>query len=273
MNKKALVILSGGQDSTTCLFWAMQHFDEVHAITFDYGQRHQLEIQAASEVAFMAGCATHEVVKVPNCLISTSPLTSDAELERYENAEQMEAVIGNRVELTFVPMRNTFFFTVAMNRAVALDCRNLVTGICQEDNANYPDCTETFRNAFENTVNLSLGLRVEANDAFRIHAPLMNCTKAQTVYMAYANPACWKALAYTHTSYDGKFPPTDMNHANVLRAKGFEDAELPDPLVIRAVLLGLMDMPSTRNYDVAGDANFDRTVTMVREEMTKRGEW
>jgi len=242
--EKALVILSGGQDSTTCLFWAKKYFEEVHAITFDYGQRHRIELEAAMTVAKMAGVASHEIVTLPGILRSTSPLTSDNALEQYENAEQMEQVIGNRVELTFVPMRNTFFFTVAMNRAVALGCDNLVTGICQEDNANYPDCTEDFRLAFEIMANMSLG----TDGRFKVLAPLMNCSKAETVKLAYSMPECWDALAYSHTSYDGKYPPTDMNHANVLRADGFAKAGLPDPLVLRAHREGLMDLPMTDNY-------------------------
>lgn len=243
MKHKALVVLSGGQDSTTCLFWAKEYYDEVHAITFDYGQRHRIEIDAAVKVAQLAGVASHEIVQVPNCLVSSSPLTSDNPLEQYENAEQMEAVIGDRVELTFVPMRNMFFLTVAMNRAVALGCGTLVTGICQEDNANYPDCRESFRTAFETAANQALGTH-----GFAVAAPLMYLSKEDTVRMAYAIPGCWEALAYTHTSYDGKYPPTDMNHANVLRASGFEKAGLPDPLVLRAVREGLMDLPSTPNY-------------------------
>jgi len=241
--RKALVILSGGQDSTTCLFWAKQFFDEVHAVTFDYGQRHSIEIDAAVKVASMAGVASHEIVRIPGILKSTSPLTSDAELERYENAAQMAETIGDRVELTFVPMRNTLFFTVAMNRAVALGASHLVTGICQEDEANYPDTTEKYRKSFEKTVNRSLGVK-----RFRIHAPLMYHSKAETVLLSKNIPGCWEALAYTHTSYDGKYPPTDKNHSNVLRAYGFEVAGLPDPLVLRAYREGLMDLPDTPNY-------------------------
>ena len=247
---KALVILSGGQDSTTCLFWAKRQFDEVHAITFDYGQRHRIEIEAAEKVGQLAKVTSHSFVKVPGILESCSPLTSNAELEQYENTQQMETVIGKRVELTFVPMRNTFFFTIAMNHAIALDCRNLITGICQEDNANYPDCTENFREAFEFMANLSLGINSKYSDfAYKLLAPLMHRDKGDTVQLMFnLGQDAWDALAYTHTSYDGKYPPTDMNHANVLRASGFEKAGLPDPLVLRAVSEGLMELPLTNNY-------------------------
>jgi len=92
---------------------------------------------------------------------------------------------------------------------------------------------------------------------FQIHAPLMGLSKAETVMLAYKLPGCWDALAYTHTSYDGKYPPIDMNHSNVLRAHGFETAGLPDPLVVRAWREGLMALPMTQNYDcVRGEGEF-----------------
>lgn len=245
---KALVILSGGQDSTTCLFWAKQKFDEVHAITFDYGQRHGIEIKAALKVGRMAEVASHEVVKVPNCLVSASPLTSGNELEKYESAEQMEKAIGDRRELTFVPMRNALFLTIAANRAEAMGACYLVTGVCQMDNANYDDCRQIFIDAAELYINTALGHDHRDTGPIVILTPLMHLSKAETVKLAYSLPECWEAMAYTHTSYDGKYPPTDMNHANVLRAKGFEDAGLPDPLVVRAWREGLMDLPNTLNY-------------------------
>lgn len=251
MNSKAMVVLSGGQDSTTCLFWALKHFDEVHAISFDYGQRHAIELESARAVAKIAGVASHEIVNVKGLLRSRSPLTSDTELEQYENPEQMAQVIGERVELTFVPMRNTFFFVVAANYALEKDCYTLVTGICQEDNANYPDCTEEFRTKLQNTVNESLGFnRLPSQKRFYIVAPLMFKSKAETCRLAYElDNGCWKALAFSHTSYDGRYPPTDMNHANVLRADGFAKAGLPDPLVVRAWREGLMTLPETPNYN------------------------
>lgn len=256
--KISLVVLSGGQDSTTCLFWAGERLnrlqgDRLHAVTFDYGQRHAIEIEAARKVAELAYVDSHEVIAVPNCLRSASPLVDfDNELERYTDFEQMDKVIGNRVELTFVPMRNTLFLTVAANRLVQLASEfkepvdlELVTGVCQEDNANYPDCRESYIYALENAFNQSLGF-----NRLRIVTPLMHLSKAQTVRMMHElGTHAWNALAYTHTSYDGKYPPTDMNHSNVLRAEGFKNAGLADPLVLRAYREGLMELPASSNYD------------------------
>lgn len=257
MNKsKALVVLSGGQDSTTCLFLAKQKHEEVHAITFDYRQSHSIEISSALKVGEMAGVASHKIVDVIEVLESTSPLLNNGNnLERYKDAEQMAEVIGNRIEHTFVPMRNVLFLTIAVNRAIALGCTHIYTGICQEDNANYPDCTENFRTLFQDMANIALGLNpfvVEGRYDERqiiIKAPLMYLSKAESVRLAYETPGCWQALAYSHTSYDGKYPPTDMNHANVLRADGFEKANLPDPLVLRAFEEHLMPLPTTKNYE------------------------
>lgn len=248
---KAMVVLSGGQDSTTCLFWAIHKYgiENVHAVTFNYGQRHIIELEAARKVAELARISErHEIVDVPGILRSSSPLTSENELERYTDAKQMAQVVGDRVEKTFVPLRNTFFLVVAANYALAAGCNVLVTGICQEDNANYPDCTESFRGAIEHAINISLDNSYTLLP-LSVEAPLMYMSKADTVMLAERLPGCWRALAYSHTSYDGRYPPTDMNHANVLRAKGFEEAGRPDPLVVRAYREGLMDLPGTANYD------------------------
>jgi 7-cyano-7-deazaguanine synthase len=255
-NHNALVVLSGGQDSTTCLFWAIHKFKRVHCITFDYGQKHRLEIDSAIKIVKMARLlapVTHEVIKVPNCLISTSPLTSDTPLEKYDNAEQMDKVIGNRRELTFVPMRNALFLTIAANRAEALGIPNIVTGVCQMDNANYDDCRQVFIDATEDYINKALGHDHRGTTPIVIHTPLMNLDKAQTCRLAYDLPGAWNALAYSHTSYDGMYPPTDPNHANILRADGFEKAGLPDPLVLRAFSEGLMGLPQSSNYDAYRD--------------------
>lgn len=240
----AMVVLSGGQDSTTCLFWARHLFDEIHAITFDYGQRHHREIDAAVKIAEMAKVQSHEVVAVGPLLAGRSPLTDHSrDLETYRSFEEMDAIIGTRVELTFVPMRNALFLTLAANRAVVRDCFTLVTGVCQQDNANYPDCRESFIAAQANAINEALGV-----ENFVIHAPLMNLTKADSIRMALSIPGCMDALAYSHTAYDGIYPPTGRDHASVLRAQGFVEAGVPDPLVVRAWREGLMKLPETANY-------------------------
>lgn len=246
----SLVILSGGQDSTTCLWIAKQHHKEVHAISFDYGQKHKIELNAARKVSEILGAKSFEIIDIRGCLVSTSPLTDpNSELERFKDAEQMAEVIGNRVEKTFVPMRNTLFLTIAANRAVAKDARFIYTGVCEADNANYPDCTKKFIYRLEDAINTSLGLPdTSSKNHISILIPLIQMSKRDSVLYAYEHLELWKALAYTHTSYDGMYPPTDKNHANVLRAQGFEEADLPDPLVIRAFSEGLMKLPPTNNY-------------------------
>ena len=233
--KKAMVILSGGQDSTTCLFWAKENYDEVSAITFDYGQKHSIEISAAKKIADMANVA-HYLVSVPNVLKSRSPLTNkDEELETYDNYKDMDEIIGDRVELTFVPMRNAFFITLAANYALYNDCYTLVTGVCQQDNANYPDCRQSFIQSQEKTINEALGI-----DNFKIVTPLIDMTKAQSVELVnglamFGVNKCMEALAYSHTCYAGVYPPCGKCHACVLRAYGFEQAGVDDPLIVRSI--------------------------------------
>jgi 7-cyano-7-deazaguanine synthase len=245
--KKALVILSGGQDSTTCLFWALENFDQVYAVTYNYGQRHAIEIDAAKKVVELARWVKeHSIIDVGPILQSSSPLVSDNKLEQYAD---MHSLPGG-LEKTFVPGRNMLFLTLAANHAYARGITNLVTGVCQEDFGGYPDCRQSFITAAEFA--LRLGLGADEHDPFmllKIHTPLMNLTKAESVRLAFSIPDCWNALAYTHTAYDGQYPPIGNDHATLLRAKGFFEAGLADPLVLRAHCEGLMELPDTPNYN------------------------
>lgn len=247
MKTKALVILSGGQDSTTCLFWALERFDEVYAVTYNYGQRHIRELEAAAKVVELAAWVKeHLVVDVGPILQGSSPLVSGNKLEQYADMHNLPGGL----EKTFVPGRNLLFLTLAANHAYARGVLNLVTGVCQEDFGGYPDCRQVFIDAAQQAIRLGFGY--DDNDPFsavKIHTPLMNLTKAQSVKLAYSMPECWRALAYTHTAYDGAYPPIGNDHATLLRAKGFFEAMLPDPLVVRAVEEGLMDFPDTFNYN------------------------
>ncbi len=248
---KATVVLSGGQDSTTCLFWALnQTFDEVAAVTFDYGQRHTAEIVAAEKIAKMAGIKKHTVLNLsPETLRSDSPLTSDNDLEQYDD----HCALPGGLENTFVPMRNQTFLTIAAAEAYRNGHTNLITGTCQEDFGGYPDCRRVFVDAIEAACNLGTFTGKDgALPNLKIHTPLMDLTKAQSVDLAIRlGWDCWKALAYSHTAYDDAFPPTGHDHATLLRQKGFEEHGTPDPLVLRAIVTAGMEVPSSPNYDIA----------------------
>lgn len=255
-HNSCMVVLSGGQDSTICLGVALNTFQQgdVQAVTFDYGQRHKREIQAAKDVVNFYREKTgrliyHEIVTLgPDFLLGSSPLTNpDEELETYNDHAEMAEIIGDRVEKTFVPMRNAVFLTLAANRAIAAGIANLTTGVCQADNANYPDCREVFVDAIEFAILKALGLR---EGEFEIWAPLMDMSKADSIRLALQMPHAYEALKWSHTAYDGKYPPMGKDHASVLRAHGFEKAGVPDPLVVRAWQEGLMPLPETQNYQI-----------------------
>lgn len=257
---RALVVLSGGQDSTTCLALAVREYgaENVVALTIDYGQRHRRELDAAVNVARLFGIRAPEVLVLGSEILhGTSPLTDkSAELEQYESFEQMDKIIGNRVEKTFVPMRNALFLTLAANRAVCLGAEVIYTGVCQADNANYPDCRRVFITAQQHAINQALGFDDSdpTPDArgrmLHIVTPLMFLTKAQSIrhLIDACGPVAFARLAWSHTAYDGQYPPLGRDHATVLRAQGFLEAGWPDPLIVRAHMEGLMALPDTPNY-------------------------
>jgi 7-cyano-7-deazaguanine synthase len=249
--KSALVVLSGGQDSTTCLFKAIHtpEVERIECVTFDYGQRHTAEITAAHKVCQLAAeqwvrKIPHEIKILGPIFEGRSPLTArDQNLEVYADITEMNAIIQNRVELTFVPGRNAVFATLAYSYAVARELDAIILGVSQEDAANYPDCRESF------FITLGAAMRLATNVGVKIKTPLMFRSKKQTVELAMTLPGCMDALAYSHTAYSGEFPPVTQDHATVLRAHGFQMAGQPDPLIVRAWKEGKMALPDTSNYD------------------------
>ena len=234
---KALVILSGGQDSTTCLALAIQKHGarNVRAVSFDYGQRHAEELNAASRIARMAGLITdghHEIIDAKYLLEGTSPLVSANAVEQYASA----AVLPGGLEKTFVPMRNSLFLILAANRAVVWSLGNnsvveMYTGVGQEDYGGYPDCRETFIELMERTINASLD--DPTLPQIKIVTPLMHLTKAETVRLSESIPGCREMLAWSHTCYNGEVPPCGNCHACLLRQKGYAEAGFMDPLLER----------------------------------------
>ena len=224
-DKHALVLLSGGQDSTTCLYWALTRYEKVTALSINYGQRHKVEIDSAKIIADNAG-VEHESLDLPNLLKGTSPLVSDNPVGQYDNAE----ALPGGIEPTFVPGRNALFLVIAANRAVVLGAKHLITGVCEEDYGGYPDCRRVFIDSMET----SLGLAMTGDEnLLEIHTPLMRLDKEATVQMAKDSPGCWEALAYTHTCYNGMVPPCGKCHACILRQRGFDMAGEIDPLIQR----------------------------------------
>ena len=170
-NKEALVVFSGGQDSTTCLFWALKHFEKVHTITFYYGQKHSLEIEMARSIAEDAGVDFHlEDVSFIGSLGSNSLTDTSIVMD----SEKPSDTFPN----TFVPGRNLFFLSIAAVYARERGIRHIVTGVSQTDFSGYPDC----RDAFVKSLNVTLNLAMD--DQFVIHTPLMWLDKAQTWEMA-----------------------------------------------------------------------------------------
>ncbi len=227
MYERAIVVLSGGQDSTTCLYWAKQNYNEVHAVTFHYGQRHAIEVEAAMIIARMADVKSHEVIAIKALLKGLSPLVNPSvEVGTYKST----ADLPGGVEPTFIPARNPLFLTIAANRAALLDAQVLVTGVCEIDYGGYFDCRSNFLQAMEKM--LSEALYGEPH-SFKIMAPLLHRTKAESVALAKSLPGCLDAMAYSHTCYQGSFPPCRTCHACLLRQKGFDEAGIPDPLITR----------------------------------------
>lgn len=211
--EQALVILSGGQDSTICLFWAKAQFDVVHALTFVYGQRHWAEIQAAKKVGEMAEVDSHEILNLGRIFKSESPLVSNKKVKEYVSTR--DAPKFEKVKDTFIEGRNTLFLSLGSNRAVYLRCGFLVAGFCQVDD----DCPDSSL----------FGVKSD----LRVLTPLMDFTKKDSIKLAMQIPGCMKALAYSHTCYEGKVPPCSKCRACLLREQGFEDAKVLDPLVVR----------------------------------------
>jgi len=218
MTGDAVVVLSGGQDSTTSLWWAMERFgrDNVATLTFDYGQRHRIELECAAAVAKAAG-VPHDVLPIDTFAALGGNALTDATID-------VKDVTDASLPTTFVPGRNLVFLTYAAAWAWPRETRDIVTGVAQTDYSGYPDCRRDTINALTDALNLGM----EAT--FTIHTPLMHLSKKETVLLAVRLGAL-DAMALTHTCYEGQRPPCGRCPACKLRAKGFAEAGIADPLV------------------------------------------
>lgn len=225
----ALVIFSGGQDSTTCLFLAKQRHNIVRAINFDYGQKHSLEILAAEKIASAANILSYEIIRLQKVLKGTSPLVNSySEVKKYRKIEDMP--LG--IEDTFVPSRNSLFLTIAMNRAAVLNCSHIYLGVSQVDYGGYPDCRELYLQKISDALNLGI-FGEDKEKWIKVETPFLHLSKKETVLLAASLHGCLEALAYSHTCYNGEYPPCGQCHSCLLRMKGFEEAGILDPILKR----------------------------------------
>ncbi|MEH0875486.1 7-cyano-7-deazaguanine synthase QueC [Pectobacterium cacticida] len=223
--KRAVVVFSGGQDSTTCLIQALQHYDDVHCITFDYGQRHRAEIDVARELSVTLGATAHKVLNVGLLNeLATSSLTRDSiPVPDYDANSQ-------GIPNTFVPGRNILFLTLAAIYAYQVGAEAVITGVCETDFSGYPDCRDEFVKALNQAIVLGIARNI------RFETPLMWLNKAETWALADYYQQLDTVRFHTLTCYNGiKGEGCGQCAACHLRANGLAQYQ-NDPAAVMASL-------------------------------------
>jgi 7-cyano-7-deazaguanine synthase len=218
-NRKAVVLVSGGLDSATTLAIARDQGFSCYGLSFDYGQRHRIELESAKRVAESLGCRRHQTMKLDIGWMGGSALT--------DSTIAVPEAEASGIPVTYVPARNTIFLSVALGWAETLDAQDIFIGANAVDYSGYPDCRPAFIEAFERTANLGTRAGVEG-DGFRIHAPLIDLTKAAIIQRG-------TALGINYGLTVSCYNPGPLGEACGkcdscrLRAQGFHDAGVPDP--------------------------------------------
>jgi len=221
--RSAVVLLSGGLDSTTCLAWALDRGFECTTLAVDYGQRHRAELDVARQIAQSFGVRDHREVAVDLRAIGGSSLTTETPVPKDRDEREMSAGVPS----TYVPARNTVFLAIALGLAETIGARDLVAGMNAIDYSGYPDCRPEFVRAFEALAQVATQAGAEGG-RFTIHTPLMSLDKAGIVRLGVSLGVDY---ALTHSCYD---PAEDGGacgrcDACRLRARGFREAGVPDP--------------------------------------------
>jgi 7-cyano-7-deazaguanine synthase len=225
----AVCLLSGGLDSSTCLALARGEGFDCYALSFDYGQRHHVELAAAGRVAQSLGARRHVTVKVDLRVFGGSALTAAIEVPKSRSTQEL----SHGIPVTYVPARNTIFLSLALGWAEVLQAEHIFIGVNAVDYSGYPDCRPEFIQAFERLANLATKAGVEGRTRVRIHTPLIALSKADIVRRA---AALGLDFSLTHSCYDPDTAgrPCGLCDSCVLRKKGFAEAGLVDPLDYRA---------------------------------------
>jgi len=222
--KKAIILLSGGLDSTTVLAIAKQDAYDLYAMSFDYGQRHLLELEAARKIAHVFGVKEHLVVKTDLTRIGGSALTDDISVPKNRKLDAPE----DKIPVTYVPARNTLFLSYALAWSEVLNSPDIFLGVNAIDYSGYPDCRPEYIYAFEQMANLATKAGVEGSFKIQIHTPLIQMTKADIIRKGMALGVDY---GLTHSCYDPDTFGSACGRCDscLLRKKGFADAGVEDP--------------------------------------------
>jgi 7-cyano-7-deazaguanine synthase len=223
-SKKAVVLSSGGLDSSTVLAMAAEQGFAIYSLSFDYGQRHVCEIRAAEKVAAAAGAERHLVTRVDLKPIGGSALTGDIAVPKARS----ESLMAQTIPVTYVPARNTIFLSYALAWAEVLGAWDIFIGVNAVDYSGYPDCRPEYIQAFETMANLATKSAIEGKGRFRIHTPLIDMTKAQIIL---AGTALGVDYGMTHSCYDPSPQGLACGGCDscILRRNGFATAGVTDP--------------------------------------------
>jgi 7-cyano-7-deazaguanine synthase len=223
----AIVLLSGGLDSATTLAVARDEGFACHALTFDYGQRHRFELEAARRIADSLGAVEHRMIDIDLRAFGGSALTDDIDVPK----DHPPGAIGEGIPITYVPARNTIFLSFALACAEVLEAREIFIGANAIDYSGYPDCRPAFIEAFERMANLATRMGVQGRHT-TIHTPLINLSKAQIIQRGLRLGVDY---GLTHSCYDPGEDGRPCGHCDscLLRASGFREAGEADPLLKR----------------------------------------
>jgi 7-cyano-7-deazaguanine synthase len=224
--KKAVILLSGGLDSTTCLALARSEGFSCFALSFSYGQRHSAELHAALRIAQSMNVAEHKIVRLDTDLFAGSALTDQSiQVPKFQE--------GTEIPVTYVPARNTIFLAMALGFAESIGARDIFIGASSVDYSHYPDCRPEFIAAFQSIANLATKAGVNG-DLFTIHAPLQHLSKIQTIQLGHRLGVDY---SLTVSCYQANEQGEACGHCDscTFRKRGFTGAEIDDPTLYQAI--------------------------------------
>ena len=226
MKKKAVVLLSGGLDSTTVLAIALNQGYEPITLCFDYGQRHQVEFEKSRIISKKMGALDHKEVKIDLRQFGGSALTADIDVPKGRSDEE----ISGGIPITYVPARNTIFLSFCLAAAEVAGAEDIFIGVTIIDYPGYPDCRPEYIQAFEQMANLATKAGVEGTSKFKIHTPLIHLTKGQIIKKGLELGVDY---SLTHSCYhpDANGTPCGQCDSCLLRKKGFQEAGVVDPVI------------------------------------------